>query len=663
MTKTENLITMDPFLFPYEDWLDCYMDHYRKTKAWILENNRDLSSFACGHLYYGFHETGDGWVYREWAPNAREISLIGDFNQWDRTKHVLRRISGENWELFVPDSGGLPHGSRVKIQVSDGRSRFDRIPLYCRRAVQNTRTYDFDGQIWNPRESFPWTDGNFHFDNQRAPFIYECHIGMSGENEGVSSFSQFTESVLPKIKKLGYTTVQIMAVMEHPYYASFGYQVTNFFAVSSRFGTPEDLKNLVNTAHSMGIAVIMDIVHSHASGNVLEGPACFDGTEDQFFHAGPRGHHPAWGTKLFNYGKPQVIHFLLSNLKFWLEEYHFDGFRFDGVSSMIYRDHALDRTFTGYRDYFSRNTDVEALTYLRLAADLCREVKPGCLLIAEEVSGMPGMALDREHGGIGFDYRLGMGLPDFWIKTIQEKRDEEWNLGLLWHELNQRRPGEKVIAYAESHDQALVGDKTIMFRLAGQEMYWHMDLASRSPVIDRAMALHKMIRLISCSAGGEGYLNFMGNEFGHPDWIDFPREGNSWSYRYACRKWSLADNPELRYQYLRRFDEEMIRLMQDGDILNYPSELLIHDESAKILVFRKGPFLFFFNFHVSSGYTAHIPLGRPGQYRTVLHTDWNIFGGTNINLHEDLPSHGGRDGTFLFPRLGSRSAGVYQEWG
>lgn len=169
------------------------------------------------------------------------------------------------------------------------------------------------------------------------------------------------------------------------------------------------------------------------------------------------------GYKTFNYGKPEVIHFLLSNIKFWLNEYHFDGFRFDGVTSMLYRNHGLGVSFDSYEKYFSMNTDIEAITYLQFANELIKEINPNSISIAEDMSGMPGMCIPIKDGGIGFDYRLAMGVPDFWIKTISNLSDEDWDLGKMWYELTTRRPGEKNIGYCESHDQALVGDKTIIF--------------------------------------------------------------------------------------------------------------------------------------------------------------------------------------------------------
>lgn len=660
MRKSLGILRIDPYLKPFKADLELRLTNYEDTKKKLLGNRRSLTYFANGHLYFGFHKKKSGWYYREWAPNATEIALIGDFNGWDRTSHKLKQLQNGVWEIFIPGAGTIAHGSKIKIEITADGKKFDRIPLYCKRVIQDPASKSFDGQFWNPAEPFAWSDSGFSADNSKPLLIYECHIGMSGLKEDVSSFSDFTELMLPRIKKLGYNAIQLMAIAEHPYYGSFGYQVSNLFAVSSRFGTPEDLKRLINTAHSMGITVLMDLVHSHAAKNADEGLALFDGTDYQFFHSGAAGNHPAWGTKLYNYGKPEVIHFLLSNIKFWLDEYHFDGFRFDGVTSMLYHDHGLGESFDNYAKYFSMNTDTEAVTYLQLAAELAKKVRPDCVLIAEDMSGMPGMCLPIDKGGMGFDYRLAMGMPDFWIRTLRESRDENWDIGKLWYELNQRRPSEKVIGYCESHDQALVGDKTIMFWLADKEMYWHMDKNSQSGAIDRAIALHKMIRLITCTCAGDGYLNFMGNEFGHPEWIDFPREGNNWSYFYARRRWDLADDENLRYKYLQNFDEAMINFVRDSKILAQKSNLLYHGEKTKVLVYEKGGYIFAFNFHPNENCVVNIKLGNYSCPSLVLHSGDSNFGGY-INTAENSSSKDIEplgDGSLKIS-LNSRTAVVY----
>jgi 1,4-alpha-glucan branching enzyme len=629
-----NILEIDPFLKSYEHDLELRMNNYDKTKKVLLGEGGSLKDFANGHNFFGFHCTDDGWYYREWAPAADGLFLIGDFNNWNRKTHPLEKKEGGVWEIFLPGKDALQHESKVKVYVKRaGRGR-DRIPLYIKKVIQDPCTHDFCGQIWEPAEKFPWTDGDFRVDRSQPPLIYEVHVGMAQEKEAIGTYLEFAGKILPRIKELGYNTVQIMAVMQHPYYASFGYHVSNYFAASSWFGTPEELKYLINKAHSMGIAVLMDLVHSHAAKNFAEGINEFDGTAHQFFHTYGRGYHRAWDSKLFNYGKHEVIHFLLSSIKFWLEEYHFDGFRFDGVTSMIYRDHGIGSAFDHYKKYFSLNTDIEALTYLQLANELIKEVRPDAISIAEEVSGMPGICLPVADGGIGFDYRLAMGMPDFWVSTMK-LNDYDWDMQRLWHELTTSRPLEKRIAYAESHDQALVGDKTLIFWMADKEMYWHMNKSSENLVIDRAVALHKMVRLITISLGAEGYLNFMGNEFGHPEWIDFPRVGNGWSFKHCRRLWSLADSPFLRYGDLKKFDQAMIHLMTEQGLMGVRAKQLWLDQKKKVIAYKKKDLIFIYNFHPTESYPdLEIPVHEEASFKVIMDTDEQRFGGFGRISHD-----------------------------
>ena len=618
------ILKTDRRLMPFEKDIALRMENYRRKKAELLTPGQNLSEFANGHLFFGLHKAENGWYYREWAPEADRLYFTGDFNGWDRYACPMEKGENGVFTLFIPGADTLKDGMKILTIVVRKGEESERIPLYATRVEQDGKTHQWNAVV-HTQKPFPWTDSGFQ--PKKNLFIYECHIGMAQEAGKVGTYEEFRICILPKIKELGYNTIQIMAIMEHPYYASFGYQVTNFFACSSRYGMPEDLKKLIDTAHKMGIAVLLDVVHSHACKNTREGISEFDGTAYQFFHRGERGEHSAWNTKCFDYGKNEVIHFLLSNLKFWLTEYHFDGFRFDGVTSMLYHDHGLGTSFDSYDKYFSMNTDTDAVTYLQLATELVRQVDPNAILIAEDMSAMPGMCLPIEQGGIGFDYRLAMGEPDLWIRLLKEVPDEYWDLNRIYYELTNRRPKEKVIGYCESHDQALVGDKTLMFRMCDREMYWAMEKHNPSPVIHRAMALHKMLRLITMSLGGEGYLTFMGNEFGHPEWIDFPREGNGWSYHYCRRQWSLAENPELKYQYLRSFDREMVKLAKKNRILQSRDLQRRLDNREKILVYEKGSCVFAFNFHPENSYTdCWIPVDL-GKYQVVMSTDDFQFGG------------------------------------
>ena len=626
-TQTKSrILKIDPYLSPFEKDINLRAGLFSDKRKALLGNGRKIKSYANGHEYFGFHRTRTGWVYREWAPAADAMYLTGDFNNWNIEECPMTRLENGVFEVKLSGRNALRAGQKVQaVVISSGRI-LRRVPTYATRVVQDPVTYLWCAEIEDVNEKFPWSDSGFR--PEKTPFIYECHVGMAQEKGAVGTYKEFTESILPRIKESGYNTIQIMAIMEHPYYGSFGYQVSNFFAASSRYGSSRDLKELINTAHKIGIAVLLDVVHSHAVKNTNEGLNEFDGTVYQFFHEGEKGEHSAWGTKLFNYGKNEVLHFLLSNLRYWMETFHFDGFRFDGVTSMLYHDHGLGSAFTDYSMYFSMNTDTDAVTYLQLANELIHEINPHAITIAEDMSGMPGMCIPIKDGGIGFDYRLSMGVPDLWIKTIKECTDESWDIAKLWYELTSRRPQEKNIGYCESHDQALVGDKTIMFRLCDAEMYTGMSKFGSNHVIDRGIALHKMIRLVTASLAGEGYLNFMGNEFGHPEWIDFPREGNGWSYHYCRRQWSLVDNPDLRYRELYDFDKAMIKLLKENDLLSLSAENRWLHQEDKILIFTKGDTVFAFNFHPSKSFDGYyVPVGEEGTYKVILSSDDGIFGG------------------------------------
>lgn len=635
MKKLPKFVQDDMWLMPYsEAIINRVQAAAEKEKKLVGESS--LYEFAGGHLYFGLHKTENGWVIREWAPNATSIYLIGTFNNWEEHKnYAFHSLENGIWELQLAEND-LKHGDLYALSMHWAIDYGKRVPAWANYVTQDPETHIFNAQVWNPPIPYQWENNNFA-GTIESPLIYEAHIGMSGEEERVHTYNEFRKKMLPRIKDNGYNTLQLMAIPEHPYYGSFGYHVSGFFAPSSRFGTPDELKQLVDEAHGMGMAVIMDIVHSHAVKNEMEGLGKYDGTRYQFFHEGGKGEHPAWDSYCFNYGKNEVLHFLLSNVRFWLEEFRFDGFRFDGVTSMLYFDHGLGKAFTSYDDYFDANVDTDATTYFTLANKLMKQVKPHSVSIAEDMSGMPGLAVPISHGGMGFDYRMAMGVPDYWIKLIKEKRDEEWQVGDIFYNLTSKRLDEKVVSYAESHDQALVGDKTIIFRLIDKEMYFNMRKDQPNLIVDRGIALHKMIRLITATTAGGAYLNFMGNEFGHPEWIDFPREGNNWSYKHCRRLWSIADDPELKYHWLYDFDKEMIRFINDHKLLTVPSvDFVSENIPDKVLAYHRGLFLFVFNFHPTQSFTDYgIPLG-PGKYTIELNTDSGKFGGYD-RIQEDIP--------------------------
>ena len=651
--ELEKLYEGDPHLRNFEDDLLLRWRKYSNLCREIEKNEGDLGQFSRGYESFGLvqHATGD-IEYREWAPGAERVALTGEFNNWNAESHLCTRTEHGKFLLRLPAVDGqpaIPHGSIVKtvVYTKDGRKLW-RMPPWARYAIQKESTAPFEAVHWAPPSAYQWK--NPRPDKPKSLRIYEAHVGISSPEPKVASYTYFADNILPYVADLGYSTVELMAVMEHAYYGSFGYHCSAYYAISSRYGTPEELKYLVDKAHGLGLTVILDVVHSHASRNVLDGLNEFDGTDHCYFHAGDKGNHTLWDSKVFDYTKWEVLRFLLSNLRWYMEEYRFDGFRFDGVTSMLYHHHGIMTGFSGdYREYFNVAVDVDALVYLMLANRMLHSLFPFAITIAEDVSGMPTLCRPSSEGGVGFDYRLAMAIPDLWIKLLKESSDEEWNMGAIWWALCNRRSQEKCIAYAESHDQALVGDKTLAFWLMDAEMYHNMSTMSpRTTTIDRGMALHKLLRLITMAMGGEAYLTFMGNEFGHPEWLDFPREGNNFSYHYARRQFNLVNDHLLRYQYLRDFDRAMMSLDDTYCFLpTSPAHCSRKHQADKVIVCERGRLLFVFNFHPTQSFTDYrVGVGEPGKYRVVLNTDSKKFDGHgNIDENTDFfTSAGDYDG-------------------
>lgn len=659
-----NIVSNDSWLEPVSDKVTERYRRYESKLKYIESKYGSLKAFASAHEFFGFTYDSfrKGWWYREWAPAAHNLFLFGDFNGWNRYDTPLERESHGIWSVFLPDSQykkSLKHGSLLKVLVQSSIGEQERIPVFAKRVVQNEDTKDFAAQFWVDDSKCSFA-GELKI--EKPLFIYETHIGMAQENESVGSFNEFRINVLPRIKEAGYNAIQLMAIAEHPYYGSFGYHVSNFFAASSRFGTPEDLKMLIDEAHRNGMAVIMDLVHSHTVKNTREGLNLFDGTENQYLLAGKDGYHPQWDSRLFDYGKEETLRLLLSNVRFWLEEYKFDGFRFDGVTSMIYKNHGIGMCFSTPYDYFDDNVNDEAVTYLQLANTLIHQLNENYITIAEDVSGMPGICAPIEDGGIGFDYRLGMGLPDFWIKVLKDQPEEMWNMNEFFFTMTNRLCDVKTIAYAESHDQAMVGDKTIAFRLMDKDMYDAMSKFIPNIVVDRGIALHKMIRLFTISLGGDAWLNFMGNEFGHPEWIDFPRLDNGWSYKYARRQWSLVDDKNLKFHWLADFDKEMLKFIKENNILTAnPAWLMNADEENKTIVFERNNLIFVFNWGTKSIPDYKINVKNTGDYEIIFSTDESRFGGyDNIDRNVVFPSEQSESQVFMRIYNVSRTATVYR---
>ena len=621
-----NIKLGDPLLDPFLHIINHRQEKCLLKELGFTDRISKLSDIFNNHLYFGLHQLENkSWVFREWAPNATAIYIIGESNEWNKRENFkLDRLDDGIWQVKLP-ADAVWHGMDYKLLVEWEGGSGVRIPSYAKQVIQDNIFKTFTTRVWAPENPYIWK--NKFLPKQTNPLIYEAHIGMSMENRGVATFNEFRVHILPRVAELGYNTIQLMGIQEHPYYGSFGYQVSSFYAVSSRFGTPDDLKHLIDEAHGLGIGVVMDLVHSHSVQNEEEGLSNFAGDYSQYFYDGERGKHLLWGSRCFDYSKHEVIKFLLSNCKYWAEEFNFDGFRFDGITSMLYLDHGIERDFTEYKFYYDENQDEDAIVYLTLANKLIHEINLSAITIAEDMSGMPGLGTTTEDGGIGFDFKMSMGVPDYWIKLIKDLKDEQWHVGDIFYEMTNKRAEEHTISYVESHDQAMVGDKTVFFRLVDKEIYTGMDIFNNSIVIDRGIALHKMIRLLTIATAGDGYLNFMGNEFGHPEWIDFPREGNNWSYQYARRQWSLVDDKNLKFRFLKDFDKTMISTIKNRDFFANAPEPIVRDIEKQILVFKRGNYLFAFNFNSKNSYTDYEFDVDPGKYLTVLNTDSKEFNG------------------------------------
>lgn len=624
MIPQPELVKRDPYLKPYAARLLKRQQRARLRELEFTDGTRTLSDVANGHLYYGLHKTDSGWVFREKAPNAKELYLYGDFSRWQvKPEFALHPIGNGDWEIELP-AFALQHTMLYKLWMVWHTGAGERLPAYATRVVQDENTKVFCAQVWTP-EPYQWRYEQPAKPNH--PLIYEAHVGMSSQEAKISSYWEFKETVIPRIKALGYNTIQLMAVQEHPYYGSFGYQVSNFFAPSSRFGTPEELKELIDTAHREGLSVILDVVHSHSVSNEKEGLSIFDGTDHLYFHSGEKGQHPVWDSRCFDYGKQETLLFLFSNLKYWLTEFRFDGFRFDGVTSMCYWNHGLGVDFVEYAQYFDDNVDEDAVAYLTMANNLVRAVNPNAVTVAEDVSGMPGMAFPTKDGGIGFDFRMSMGIADYWMKTIKTLSDEHWGMGDIYFRMTDKRNEEQTISYVECHDQAMVGDKTLIFRMIDKEMYTSMSVLTPNLVVERGLALHKMIRLVTLTLASGGYLNFMGNEFGHPEWIDFPRADNGWSYLYARRQWNLADDELLKYAGLNRFDRDMVHLVENEHLLDFRPEKVCDNNGDLVLAYQRGSCLLVFNFNPEKSFEDYEILCSKGTYKIVLNSDSTLYNG------------------------------------
>ncbi|KAK7287576.1 hypothetical protein RIF29_00857 [Crotalaria pallida] len=596
-------------------------DAETRYKAWVAEHGASpYDVIDNGKEYDIFNVVVDP----EWRERIRKLKP--PIAYWIET-----RKGRKAWlKKYIP---AIPHGSKYRVYFNTPNGPLERVPAwatYVQPAVDGTQAYAIH---WEPPPEHVYKWKNTSPKVPKSLRIYEAHVGISGSEPKISSFNEFTDKVLPHIMETGYNAIQLIGVVEHKDYFTVGYRVTNFYAVSSRYGTPDDFKRLVDEAHGLGLLVFLEIVHSYAAADENVGLSMFDGSNDCYFHSGKRGQHKFWGTRMFKYGDPDVLHFLLSNLNWWIVEYQVDGFQFHSLSSMIYTHNGF-ASFTGdLEEYCNQYVDKDALLYLILANEILHALYPNIITIAEDATFYPGLCEPTSQGGLGFDYYVNLSVSEMWSTFLESVPDNEWSMTKIVNTLvSDRAYADKMLMYAENHNQSISGRRSFAEILFG-EIDEHSHHYKESLV--RGSSLHKMIRLITLTIGGRAYLNFMGNEFGHPKRVEFPTSSNNFSYSLANRQWDLLAKEGLNRD-LFSFDKDMMKLDENARVLSRRFPYLHHvNDSSMVISYIRGPLLFIFNFHPTDSYDNYsIGVEEAGEYQVILNTDEIKYGGQGC-LKED----------------------------
>ncbi|CAL5392773.1 unnamed protein product [Camellia sinensis] len=519
----------------------------------------------------------------------------------------------------------IPHGSKYRVYFNTPDGPLERIPAWAPYVLPDADGKQAFAVHWEPPPECVYKWKHKHPEAPKSLRIYECHIGISGSEPKIASFNDFTEKVLPHVKDAGYNVIQLIGLVEHKDYFTIGYRATNLFAVSSRYGTPDDFKRLVDEAHGLGLLVFLDIVHSYSAADEMVGLSLFDGSNDCYFHTGKRGYHKFWGTRMFKYGDIDVLHFLLSNLNWWVVEYQIDGFQFHSLASMIYTHNGF-ASFTGdMEEYCNQYVDKDALIYLILANEILHALHPSIITIAEDATLYPGLSEPTSLGGLGFDYFVNLSASEMWSSLLENVPDSDWSMSKIVSTLvGNRHSADKMLLYAENHNQSISGGRSFAEILFGETMEHASD---KRALLFRGCSLHKMIRLITFTIGGHAYLNFMGNEFGHPKRVEFPMESNNFSFSLANRRWDLLENgvhSELLY-----FDKDMMNMDENERILSRGLPNIHHvNDTTMVTSYSRGPLLFIFNFHPTTSYENYsVGVEEAGEYQVILNTDEKKYGG------------------------------------
>ena len=609
-----------PVLTDYDLHLFAEGTHYR---AW--------QRFGAHRMTIG-HETGVHFAV--WAPNAQRVSVIGDFNRWDGRTHAMRRLIPSGvWEIFIPDlADGTPYKYEVRtnaghlLQKADPYARQFEVPPNSASVIWSDGAYRWGDSDWlQDRESF----GGWH---DRPMSIYEVHLGswrrVPEESYRPLTYRELATTMVPYVREMGYTHIELMPVLEHPFTGSWGYQVIGFFAPTSRFGTPDDFRYFVDECHRHGLGVILDWVPGHFPKDE-HGLAHFDGTA-LYEHADPRqGEHREWGTLVFNYGRNEVRSFLFSSALFWLEEFHLDGLRVDAVASMLYLDYSRNEG-EWIPNQFGGRENLEAVAFVQQLNTVTHGRAPGTITIAEESTSWPAVSRPVYVGGLGFSYKWNMG----WMHDILEYIHENpvhrrWHHGKITFSMLYAFTENFILPF--SHDEVVHGKGSMLDKMPGD--LWQKYATLRA--------------LYGYMYGHPGKkLLFMGSEFG---------QWREWNYDSSL-DWHLLENP--MHESLRRWVQDLNHTYQREPSLHEVDfegagfrwiDCNDNENSVVSLVRRaRNPQDFTVvvaNFTPVPRPDYRVGVPEAGWYRELLNSDSERYGGSNMGngggvQTDALPMHG-----------------------
>src|SRR5437868_4513846 len=586
----------------------------------------DLHLFAEGQHWriydkFGAHlRTLDGErgvYFAVWAPNAQRVSVVGDFNNWDGRVHPMRRLLGAGvWELFLPGVGEHAHYKfEIRTQRGGLLLKSDPFAFFNQHGIETSSlVYDLERYQWSDHE---WMRSRAERDLPNSPLsIYEVHLGSwrrrADQGNRFLSYLEFAETLLPYVLEMGYTHMELLPITEHPFEGSWGYQVTNYYAPTSRFGTPDELRHFIDACHQAGIGVIMDWVPAHFPKDA-HALAEFDGTH-LYEHMDPRqGEQQDWGTLIFNFGRNEVRNFLIGNALFWLDQYHIDGLRVDAVASMLYLDYSR-QPGQWIPNVYGGRENLDAIYFLKRFNEVCYERFPGIITIAEESTDWPGVSRPTYLGGLGFGFKWNMGwMHDFLQYMSLDPIYRRYHHGNITFSL--------LYAFSEnfilvlSHDEVVYGKRSLLSKMPGDEWQKFANL--------------RMFLAWMYGHPGKKLL-FMGGDFG---------QSNEWNHDTSL-DWQLLEQP--RHDGLRRLVQHLYyifktdpALWQRDDSYEGFEWIDFHDADNSVVSFlrrsREGEtVVFVVNATPMVRHDYRLGVPAPGFYREIINSDAETYGGGNV---------------------------------